>query len=102
MFDFAMSGPIMGILASLMWLMDGLQITVTWDADQLSMLPSVPIAILQSTTLGSALVEWFLGPGILVSGLAQPSVLPLHDFAIAGLVGLITNALALLPLGSTY
>jgi hypothetical protein len=48
------------------------------------------------------MVEYFLGKGVLDSvglstGLA--AVIPLHPFAVSGYVGLILNALALLPLG---
>lgn len=46
------------------------------------------------------MVEYFLGKGVLTSSSAE-AVLPLHPFAIAGFVGMLSNALALLPLGNT-
>jgi hypothetical protein len=78
--------------------------TATMDLDQLSLLPSIPIYILRSSTIGGAFIERFLGPGVLPPGLSSssPSALPLHPFAIAGIVGMLSNALALLPLGSKF
>jgi hypothetical protein len=55
--------------------------------------------LLRASTLGGALIERFLGSGSLLPDVVSSS-LPLHPFAIAGYIGMITNALALLPLGS--
>ena len=100
MFDFGMSGPLLGLLGSLILLADGLQLTSMMDIHHLATQPSIPTYILRASTLGSAFIEWFLGSGSLIPDVASSS-LPLHPFAIAGYIGMISNALALLPLGST-
>jgi hypothetical protein len=99
MFDFSIVGPLVGMTASLAFLVTGLSMTASMDMDAAAQLPAMPIFLLQSSALGSGLVEYFLGTGVLVSGVAQNTVVPLHPFAISGFTGLIANALALLPLG---
>lgn len=100
MFDFGMSGPLLGLLGSFILLADGLQLTSMMDIHHLATQPSIPTYLLRASTLGSAFIEWFLGSGSLIPDVASSS-LPLHPFAIAGFIGMISNALALLPLGST-
>jgi hypothetical protein len=101
MFDFGMSGPLIGLLTSFVLLADGLQLTSLMDMNQLSLLPSIPTYILRTSTMGGALIERFLGSGSLIPHVTSSS-LPLHPFAIAGYIGIISNALALLPLGCKY
>lgn len=72
------------------------------DMEAAAQLPCMPIFLLQSSALGSGLIEFFLGNGVLVSGVTENAVLPLHPFAIAGFTGMLANALALLPLGRKY
>lgn len=98
MFDFAVAGPLAGIAASLYLLVNGLGITASMDMASQSQLPALPTLLLHASALGGGLVEYFLGSGV-ISSVTPETVLPLHPFAIAGYVGLITNALALLPLG---
>lgn len=68
---------------------------MTASTNDLSALPALPVYLLKASALCGGLTEFFLGNGILEVGPA----LPLHPFAISGTVGLLTNALALLPLG---
>lgn len=98
MFDFAVSGPLAGLAVSLFLLVNGLGITASMDLTASSQLPALPVLLLHASALGGGLVETFLGSGVLSTATPE-TVLPLHPFAIAGFVGLITNALALLPLG---
>lgn len=97
MFDLALAGPIAGFAASLFLLVNGLGITSSMDMSSQSQLPALPGLLLHASALGGGLVEYFLGSGVIST--ASETVLPLHPFAIAGYVGLLTNALALLPLG---
>jgi hypothetical protein len=99
MFDFGMSGPFLGLLGSVALLAAGLQSTSLMNVNELASQPSMPTYLLRSSTLGGAFIEWFLGSGSLIPDVTSPS-LPLHPFAIAGYIGMISNALALLPLGS--
>ena len=102
LFDFAMAGPLFGFLASMAQFILGLQVTALVDMETSLDFPGLPVFLLRSSALSSALIEFFLGKGTLLSGVSLPAdaVLPLHPFAIAGFVGLIVNSLALLPLGS--
>lgn len=94
-----MAGPISGMIASVLLLYMGLQKQVFMDTINQSQLPSIPVMMVKSTSLGGAMVEWLLGDGILLS--PDPlAVIQLHPLAIAGLFGIVTNALSLLPLGS--
>ena len=101
MFDFAIAGPFAGMAASLLLLYTGLSITISLDIAGQSQLPALPISLLQASALGGGLIESFLGNGVLTSTTPETSILPLHPFAIAGYIGLISNALSLLPLGRT-
>merc|ERR1712165_641970 len=60
----------------------------------------LPVELVRSSSLAGGLVEWLLGGGVLLS--PDPSALiRLHPLAIAGFVGLVGNALSLLPIGNT-
>lgn len=98
LFDFAVAGPLAGFLVSVGFLLVGLQATASTDLMENVQLPSVPIQLLKSSALGGGLVELFLGNGVL--DMPAQSALPLHPFAISGFVGMISNMLALLPVGS--
>lgn len=104
MFDFAMAGPMLGFITSLAFFVKGLQETAAVDMNASMGFPGLPTFLLRSSALCSELVEFVLGKGTLLPGVELPAeaVLPLHPFAIAGYVGLVVNALALLPLGRKY
>lgn len=102
MFDFSIAGPTVGLLTSLGFLLTGLSVTASTDISQASSLPGLPVFMLQASALGGGLVEIFLGSGVLGQGVSPESALPLHPYAITGFLGVIANALALLPLGSKY
>jgi hypothetical protein len=101
LFDFGMSGPFIGLIASFVLLAGGLQLTSTMDLNELSHMPSIPTYLLRSSTLGGAFIQWFLGSASIIPDLTFSS-LHLHPLAIAGYIGLISNALALLPLGGKH
>lgn len=107
LFDFAIVGPLAGILASLAALYVGLEITAASDASTIAMFPALPIGILRQSSLGGGLIEYVLGNGVLgipVGAQGSQAVasinIPLHPVAIAGYVSLIVNALSFLPIGS--
>ena len=102
MFDFGITGPLVGMAASIAFFVHGLSLTAALDVNQFALLPVVPTYLLRSSALGGGLIELFLGKSALMQGLSDGAVLPLHAFAITGFVGILTNALALLPLGSKY
>jgi hypothetical protein len=107
LFDFAIAGPLAGIIASLLALYTGLQLTAVSDQSALATFPALPLEILRQSSLGGGVIEYVLGNGILsipdgaVGTKAVASInIPLHPVAIAGYISLIVNALSLLPIGS--
>ena len=100
MFDFAMAGPVAGLALSFAFLIAGLDLTATTDIAASNLLPAFPVSILRSSALAGGMIEYFIGNGALMKASAD-AVLPLHPFAIAGFVGMISNSLALVPLGNT-
>jgi len=100
MFDFALAGPLTGYLLSMGMFLYGLTLTMSMDVVQVSSsLPPVPVELLRTSALGGGIIESFMGSGVL-DGMADSS-LRLHPLAIAGFAGLMSNALALLPMGQT-
>ena len=102
LFDLAAAGPIPGLTVSFLALLYGLQLTTTVDPSTAQLLPSLPVGFLCQSSLGSTLVDLILGggDGILINQEATAQI-PLHPVAIAGFVGMMINALDLLPIGST-
>lgn len=106
MFDFSVAGPVAGMLASLLAIAVGVQLTTISDP---SLFPALPLEILRQSTLGGGIIEMGLGNGALsvpVGALGTSAVagmtVPLHPIAIAGYISLIVNALAILPIGSKF
>ena len=97
MFDFGLAGPIAGMGVSVLLLLNGLELTSSMALG--TQLPVVPVDLLRASSLGGGLVEYFLGRTAIMAGQGPAAVLPLHPYGIAGFIGLLTNALALLPLG---
>lgn len=101
LFDFAIAGPLSGVIISLLLLYSGLEATAFTSPDDQALLPGLPMELVRSSALAGGMVEWLLGDGILLSPNPAAATVLLHPLAIAGLVGLINNALALLPVGNT-
>jgi len=100
LFDFAIAGPLVGILLSIAFIYAGLEKQVFMDVAAQAQLPTVPMGIAKASTLGGGMIEWLLGDGILRS--SDPSALiRLHPYAVGGIVGMFVNALSLLPIGNT-
>ena len=100
LFDFAIAGPLCGLLASLILLYNGLELTAFMDPAAQAQLPSISVEILRASALGGTIIDYLLGDGVLNSPDAQ-TLIKLHPFAISGFAGLVLNALSLLPLGNT-
>jgi membrane-associated protease RseP (regulator of RpoE activity) len=100
MFDFAIAGPLSGMFVSIFLLYTGLSITAAMDMAERSQLPALPVLLLHASALGGGLIELFLGSDVLTTATPATAVLPLHPLAIGGYIGLISNALSLLPVGS--
>jgi len=99
MFDISAAGPLAGIVVSSIALAIGAELTQVSDP---ATLPALPLDILRQSTLGAGIIDNVI-PGSLYVPEGAPSTgitIPLHPFAVAGYVGLLVNALALLPIGS--
>jgi len=102
LFDFALSGPLIGMIISVFLMYAGLEKQVFMDTATQANLPSLPVDLIRSSSLAGGMIEWLLGDGTLVSADGEPSALiKLHPYAIAGFIGIVTNALNLLPVGNT-
>lgn len=106
LFDFALAGPLMGFLSSLIFLGTGLLATkAAMDSDASSAaqyLPALPVSVLNLSTLGGSLIDYFFAGGDgYITAMDPTTPFPLHPFAIAGYVGLLINAADMLPLGAT-
>jgi len=102
MFDIAAAGPLAGIACSSLAVLIGAKLTLLSDP---ATLPALPLGILRQSTLGGAIIDGVI-PGSLyvpegAASTAGGIMIPLHPVALAGYVGLIINALALLPIGTT-
>jgi membrane-associated protease RseP (regulator of RpoE activity) len=105
MFDYAIAGPVAGMITSLLAIAVGCQLTAV--ASDTSLFPALPLEILRQSTLGGGVIEGILGDNALslpkaAIGTAAVTgmTIPLHPVAIAGYISLIVNALAMLPVGS--
>ncbi len=106
--DFAIAGPLAGMVLSIGVLVYGLILTATADPDSLQSFPGLPLFLLRQSSLGGGIVDGILGNGVLnvpmsaegAQSLAT-TLISLHPFAVAGFVSLIVNALALVPIGRT-
>lgn len=100
LFDFALAGPLVGMCVSVLLLYSGLEKQVFLDAAAQANLPSLPVNLIRSSSLVGGIIEWLLGEGTLYS--ADPyALIRLHPYAIAGFIGIVTNAFSLLPIGNT-
>jgi len=106
--DFAVAGPLAGMIGSIALLAVGLVLTTSADASAYQSFPGLPLLLLRQSSLGGGLIDIFLGNGVLnvpmsaegTQALAS-ALIPLHPFAVAGYFSLIVNALSMIPVGRT-
>jgi hypothetical protein len=106
LFDFALLGPLFGLVASFVFLGTGLLATkAVMDGnggDAAQLLPALPVSVIDLSTLGGSLIDYFFAGGDgYITNLDPATPVPLHPLAIAGYCGLLINAADLLPLGAT-
>ena len=106
--EFAVAGPLAGMICSILVLSYGLALTATADSATIANFPGLPLAVLRQSSLGGGLVDIVLGNGVLNvpasaegAQLLASTMISLHPFAIAGFLSLFVNALALIPAGRT-
>ena len=101
LYDFAIVGPLSGLITSVSLLAFGAYATVTADAAAAQLFPALPVGLINSSTLGSSILDAIFGGNGVVTLQDPKSAVSLHPMAIAGFCGVLTNSLDLLPLGST-
>lgn len=101
LFDFAFMGPFLGLFTSAIFLCTGLQSTLLADAATSQYFPAIPVSLLQLSTLGGSIVDYFFGGTGIITSQDPSNTLLLHPFALAGFAGIMLHSLELLPLGST-
>jgi hypothetical protein len=74
MFDFAIAGPLVGILASVIAITIGSQLTISSDP---ATLPALPLDILRQSTLGGGIID-----GIMKGSLYAPDGAPTSGILI--------------------
>jgi Zn-dependent protease/protein-arginine kinase activator protein McsA len=107
LFDFAISGPLVGMAVSVLFVYVGMMATVTMDASAYSDLPALPLTLLRQSSLVGGIID-SMSPGLLSvpdAALGSRALndinIPLHPLVIAGYFGMMINAANLLPTGST-
>eukprot|EP00558_Chaetoceros_sp_UNC1202_P010192 CAMPEP_0197245732 /NCGR_PEP_ID=MMETSP1429-20130617/10430_1 /TAXON_ID=49237 /ORGANISM="Chaetoceros sp., Strain UNC1202" /LENGTH=273 /DNA_ID=CAMNT_0042706281 /DNA_START=105 /DNA_END=926 /DNA_ORIENTATION=+ len=107
LFDFAIAGPLAGLVVSSSLLFAGMVATISLDAASYSDLPALPLALLRQSSLAGGIID-SISPGLLSvpdAALGSQALtdinIPLHPLAIAGYVGMMINAANLLPVGRT-
>ncbi|KAK1744814.1 zinc metalloprotease (family M50) [Skeletonema marinoi] len=63
--EFAVAGPLAGMICSILVLSYGLALTATADPGAVQNFPGLPLAVLRQSSLGGGLVDIFLGNGVL-------------------------------------
>jgi len=94
--DFALSGPLAGMLVSIGAMAIGISATVYSSADALAHFPVVPVAMLKASYFVGSMLS-FLAPKTMILPSSQP--VPVHPLFMIGFAGFITNALNMLPIG---
>jgi membrane-associated protease RseP (regulator of RpoE activity) len=93
--DFALSGPLTAITASLGLVIGGTMLTVRASPIEIARFPIMSVANMKSSFLLGSILSW-LAPKTMMLPLAQP--VPMHPLFVVGASGLISNALNLLPI----
>jgi len=96
LFDFSLSGPFAGMLASVASMIGGLAATIYASNEALSRFPVTPAIIFKSSFLTGSLIS-FVAPKVMLLPFSQP--VPMHPLFFIGFAGLISNALNVLPIG---
>lgn len=94
--DFALSGPLAGLLASMGLMVGGVFATVYASSEALLGFPFVPVALLKGSYFVGSLLS-LLAPKTMILPSSQP--IPIHPLFMIGFAGVITNALNVLPIG---
>lgn len=100
--DFAIAGPLTGMLLSILSIYLGLQFTLDMDMASYNGLPVLPVSFLRQSSLGGGIIESVLGATTL-TGVPNPAeaTMHIHPLVVAGYSSLLVNAFNLTPFGRT-
>jgi hypothetical protein len=101
LFDFSVAGPLAGFAVSLALLFSGLELTQATSLNS-QPLPVLPVDLVRASSLGGNMVQYFLGKLAILPDQGPNAFVELHPFAIAGFIGCLINALAMLPIGRKF
>jgi hypothetical protein len=104
LFDFSISGPVLGFISSFGFLLAGLLATkaaLDGDSGAAELLPALPVGVLKLSTLGGSIVDTLYGGDGFITSQDSNTPVSLHPFFIAGFCGMLINAAEMLPLGAT-
>jgi len=93
--DFALSGPMVTLAASLCMVFAGVLLTGSASAVQIARYPFMSVHTMKSNFLLGSILSWLL-PKTMMLPLAQP--IPMHPLFVIGRFGMISSALNLLPI----
>ncbi|KAL7548876.1 hypothetical protein ACHAWF_012140, partial [Thalassiosira exigua] len=95
-FDVAVAGAGVALVASLATIVAGLGLTVTAGAGTLASYPYVPAALLKSSFLVGTIAS-VVAPEAMLAELSRP--MPVHPMFLVGFAGLLMSSVNLLPIG---
>jgi len=101
LFDFAVAGPLFGLVTAMGFFVAGLQLGNLATPEMTQYYPALPVNVITISTLGGSFVDFFAGGEGFVTTQDPSEAVRLHPFAIAGFAGLVMNSLELLPIGAT-
>ncbi len=93
--DFALSGPMAALAASLLMVLGGIALTSSASPGQIARFPFLSVHAMKSNFLLGSILSWLL-PKTMMLPLAQP--IPMHPLFVIGRFGMISSALNLLPI----
>jgi membrane-associated protease RseP (regulator of RpoE activity) len=95
LFDVSTSGPLIGMLVSILCIVGGTWATLYSPMNVLSSFPHVPVGFFKGSFLTSYILQ-VLAPKVMIIPNSQP--IPVHPALCVGFAGLVTNALNMLPI----
>jgi Zn-dependent protease len=93
--DFALSGPLVSVVASLACIMAGTVLSTRASSLDIARFPVVPALALKSSFLVGSILSWLASKTMMLP-LAQP--VPVHPLFMVGYAGLFASGLNLLPI----
>jgi Zn-dependent protease len=98
LFDIALAGPCVGLLASLAAFLHGLELTASGTAADLTGYPALPVSFFRASFLLHEAANNYLGVDARAA-IDSALLVPVHPLVAIGAAGLLANALNMMPIG---